>query len=434
MEVFTPTHEAALARIAAISPSAYARTRNALDGSVTRLSPYLTHGIISLPEAAAQVACKHRLSYADKLVFEFGWREFFHHVWAMTPNADDILQDMRPALLPRSAYADVLPADLREGRTGVPCIDAAVCELYATGYVHNHARMWLASYCVHLRKVHWRAGADWLYGHLLDGDLPSNHLSWQWVAATFSAKPYLFNADNVAQHAPQSDWKRWHSRRTVIDQSYEALEHIARTQQRMSAEPGEHAGVAEPALLKASDTAFLKHFEHLAGIEPTQNATELIANKLSHLSGQQAVELITPWSLSERSNSATATDTPAALRIGFIVRDAHDALPWSVKRWQFVLTRMLEVCDAIWIGNALQLTLLTQLPHWPGPERVIAQTTLHAGYRDLLPRIAQLRSIPKLFVQPQRLCSSFSKFYEQAQRGQRDFSKLMGLPEQASLL
>nr|WP_228764640.1 hypothetical protein [Limnohabitans sp. Rim11] len=28
--------------------------------------------------------------------------------------------------------------------------------------------MWLASYMVHLRKVHWRAGADWLYGHLLE--------------------------------------------------------------------------------------------------------------------------------------------------------------------------------------------------------------------------------------------------------------------------
>jgi hypothetical protein len=42
-----------------------------------------------------------------------------------------------------------------------------VRQLYATGYLHNHARMWLASYAVHLRKVHWRAGADWMFGHLL---------------------------------------------------------------------------------------------------------------------------------------------------------------------------------------------------------------------------------------------------------------------------
>ncbi len=94
----------------------------------------------------------------------------------------------------------------------------------ATGMLHNHARMWLASYVVHVRKVHWRAGADWLYGHLLDDDLASNHLSWQWVAGTGSTKPYFFNADNVARYAPTA----WHSAGSVIDTSYEALDRIAR--------------------------------------------------------------------------------------------------------------------------------------------------------------------------------------------------------------
>jgi len=75
--------------------------------------------------------------------------------------------------------------------------------------------MWLASYVVHMRKVHWRTGADWLHGHLLDGDLASNHLSWQWVAGTGSSKLYIFNADNVARYAPAS----WHSPGTVIDTS-----------------------------------------------------------------------------------------------------------------------------------------------------------------------------------------------------------------------
>ena len=103
---------------------------------------------------------------------------------------------------------------------GIPVIDRAVAELYACGYLHNHVRMWLASYVVHLRKVHWRAGADWLYAHLLDGDLASNHLSWQWIAGTASHKPYLFNADNVARFAPG----RWHSPGTAIDRSYEALD------------------------------------------------------------------------------------------------------------------------------------------------------------------------------------------------------------------
>jgi Deoxyribodipyrimidine photolyase len=186
---FPPTLAAALSRLQAVRPSDYARTRNALDGAVTRLSPYLSHGLLSLPQAHAAISARHPLDPQHKLVYEFGWREYSHHAWAHRGAA--ILASLHPGPLPEHAYADTLPADIREGRTGVPAIDCAVRELYASGYLHNHARMWLASYVVHLRKVHWRAGADWLYAHLLDGDLASNHLGWQWVAGTASHKPYF---------------------------------------------------------------------------------------------------------------------------------------------------------------------------------------------------------------------------------------------------
>jgi len=126
--------------------------------------------------------------------------------------------------LPDDAYQVEIPTDVLTARTGIPAIDLTVCELYETGYVHNHARMWLASYLVHLRKVHWHAGAQWMLGHLLDGDQASNHLSWQWVAGTSSSKPYLFNADNVATYAPA----HWHSPGTAIDVSYESMDALAR--------------------------------------------------------------------------------------------------------------------------------------------------------------------------------------------------------------
>ena len=188
----SPTDAALNDAIAAINIAGYAKTRNHLEGKVTRLSPYLTHGFISMPDLFAQLP---KLTLNDKLAFEFGWREFFQHVWHRS--GDAIFKDMRPALQD-VRYSTTLPEDIRQGRTGLPVIDRAVYTLYETGYLHNHARMWLASYAVHLRKVHWRVAADWMYGHLLDGDLASNHLSWQWVAATFSSKPYLFNAENVA--------------------------------------------------------------------------------------------------------------------------------------------------------------------------------------------------------------------------------------------
>jgi deoxyribodipyrimidine photo-lyase len=57
--------------------------------------------------------------------------------------------------------------------------------------------MWLAAYTVHWRRVRWQAGARWFLSHLLDGDPASNNLSWQWVASTFSHKPYMFNRQNL---------------------------------------------------------------------------------------------------------------------------------------------------------------------------------------------------------------------------------------------
>lgn len=217
---FSPSNAAVNALLSAIDIQAYGKTRNHLAGQVTHLSPYLTHGFLTIPDLFDKLS---QLTLADKLAFEFGWREFFQHVWHRS--GDAIFADMRPALS-GIRYQQSLPDDIREGRTGLRVIDQAVKTLYQTGYLHNHARMWLASYVVHLRKVHWRAAADWLYGHLLDGDLASNYLSWQWVAATFSSKPYLFNAENVAKFAPAA----WHCDGSVLDTSYEALEQIARTQ------------------------------------------------------------------------------------------------------------------------------------------------------------------------------------------------------------
>ncbi|MGA0954790.1 MAG: FAD-binding domain-containing protein, partial [Burkholderiaceae bacterium] len=216
-----PTDEAVQARLSSVHVANYSRTRNHLDGAVTYLSPYLTHGFLSLAEVVESTRKNQSLEPSDKLFSEFAWRAFFHHVWSHL--GDDIFQSIRPGLQDVN-YQHEIPHDVIEARTGLAVIDMAVQTLYATGYLHNHARMWLASYLVHLRHIHWRVGADWLYGHLLDGDLASNHLSWQWVASTFSVKPYLFNAENVARYAPSD----WHCPTSLLDTSYEHLEAMAR--------------------------------------------------------------------------------------------------------------------------------------------------------------------------------------------------------------
>jgi deoxyribodipyrimidine photo-lyase len=190
---------AAEARLAEIDPARYASTRNALNGAVTRLSPYLRHGVLSLDEVR-NLALDRAGARAEKLVNELGWRDYWQRVYAEI--GDGVWKDREPYKTGLSAadYSDTLPADLAAAETGLRCMDAFVAELYTTGYLHNHARLWLAAYLVHWRRVRWQVGARWFLAHLLDGDPASNNLSWQWVASTFSHKPYLFDRGNLEFH------------------------------------------------------------------------------------------------------------------------------------------------------------------------------------------------------------------------------------------
>ena len=214
---------AAEQRLQAIEPLRYAATRNFGDGKVSRLSPYLRHGALGL-NAVRNAALAHDPSPARVLKFiqELAWRDFWQRAYAAHP--EWIWQDIEPYKTGFVAadYANTLPPDIAEGRTGVACIDAFIAELIHTGYLHNHARMYVASYTVHARRVRWQAGARWFLHHLLDGDSASNNLSWQWIASTFSQKPYVFNLDNVAKYfGGQVDTSP--AANAMLDASYETL-------------------------------------------------------------------------------------------------------------------------------------------------------------------------------------------------------------------
>lgn len=364
---FEPTDSACEARIAAIEPDAYVRTRNHLHGQVTRLSPYLTHGFVSIPDVVTRLRQRHPLPMQHKLVYEFGWREYFQHLWSRL--GDQIFTDLRPP--PGRDYRSTVPDDLRQGATGIPVIDQSVRTLYATGYLHNHARMWLASYAVHLRKVHWRAGADWMYGHLLDGDLASNHLSWQWVAGTLTGKPYVFDSANVARYAPE-----WASPHSAIDRSYDELLALAQGGTDLGPDSDNAAKVAEPALLAAPP-------EHLGDASAELN--------------DETLHLVHPWSLARTSER----------RVGIIELDFHARHPWSARRWTFVGERMAALCDQLLVGTQQELGLRLR-----GRE-LKARATHNPGYRELF-AIASVQTSeePRLLDNPGRACASFSQFWK----------------------
>ena len=377
---FAPTTAAALARLDAVRPGDYARSRNHLEGAVTRLSPYLTHGLLSLRQVVDALQARHGLDLGHKLMQELGWRAFFQHAWRH--DGDAILQSLHPGPLPDAAYAHDLPPDVREGRTGVPVIDQAVRTLYRTGYLHNHARMWLASYVVHGRKVHWRAGADWMFGHLLDGDLGSNHLSWQWVAGTGSSKPYLFNADNVAKYAPAS----WHSPGTSLDTSYDALEAHAHRPQAWGPEPGDHPGVTEPGL---------------SG-EPPEGVFSApgFSTPISSAVAGRDVWLVHPWALG---------DVPEGLLpVAVCAASWHARWPWSAARWQFVTARMQALAALPWCGTDADLLQALASAHsvrgWRNPHLPTAWNA------------ALLSEPPPAFAEPAQRCRSFSAYWSRVSR------------------
>jgi deoxyribodipyrimidine photo-lyase len=184
-----------------IRPMTYARTRNYGDGVVSKLSPYIHHGVLSLNEVRnhALTTC-NQPEQISKFIQELAWRDFWQRT--LSYNSQWAWEDVEAYKTGFSAkdYANNLPDDISQGRTGVACLDTFIQELTTTGYIHNHARMYLASYIVHFRRISWQTGARWFLQHLLDGDVASNNFSWQWVASTFSHKPYIFNQENVDKY------------------------------------------------------------------------------------------------------------------------------------------------------------------------------------------------------------------------------------------
>ncbi len=397
---FEPTRQAALARVDAVDPDAYARTRNHVEGAATRLSPWITHGLLDVPEVLDRLRERHALPAGHALVRELGWREFFRHAWRHL--GEGVLEDRRPPPWP-GRYADAMPADLLEARTGVPAIDAAVRALYADGWLHNHARMWVASYAVHLRKVRWRVAADWMHARLLDGELASNHLSWQWIAGTFSTKPYVFDAANVARFGPAS----WRSPGTAIDRGYEALDRLARTGGDVGPEPGARslAGVEPSALHR------LPPDEAARGV--TRIGVAALSARLREGPRDGApLELVHPWALGG-ALAQDGSEGGSRTGIGLLHAPHHARFPWSAARWAFVTAAMARRVDAIVVGDAAQaIDAVVAAGRTP-----VLRACLAPGYREAIDAGARAGArvlpVPRAFDDPDPMCGSFSRFWRQ---------------------
>ena len=199
----------------------YSGLRNRPDvAGTSRLSPHLHFGEMSprqVWQALRAMGVRRKLPEAvwrgSQFLAEIGWREFAHHLLFHFPRT--VTEPLRAEFrnFPWRENAEWRRAWER-GRTGYPIVDAGMRELWHTGWMHNRVRMIVASFLVKDLLLPWQTGARWFWDTLVDADLASNTLGWQWTAGCGAdAAPYFRVFNPVSQGEkfdPAGDYvRRW---------------------------------------------------------------------------------------------------------------------------------------------------------------------------------------------------------------------------------
>ncbi|MEP6894737.1 MAG: FAD-binding domain-containing protein, partial [Chloroflexota bacterium] len=196
-------------------------------------SPYLRFGMLGLRQAVS--AARQAMSPsplgrggrgegtgAEVWLNELIWREFYIQILYHFPYVAKTAFNPALANIPWRNNETEFEA-WKQGKTGVPIVDAAMRQLKEIGWMHNRARMIVASYLVKDLLIDWRWGEAWFMQNLLDGDPAANNGGWQWTAGTGTdAAPYFRIFNPVLQSAkfdPHGDYiRKWvHELRGVVD-------------------------------------------------------------------------------------------------------------------------------------------------------------------------------------------------------------------------
>ncbi len=172
--------------------------------NVSRLSPAIRHRLLLESEVVESALKRFRLQAVEKFVQEVLWRTYWKGWMENHPSVwNRYVQRLKLVKNHRDPDRSPLAERICAGRSGVGLIDRLTCELVETGYLHNHARMWWASYWIHVARLPWEWGADFFFRHLIDADPASNTLSWRWVAGLHTrGKAYLIRESNLRRFCP----------------------------------------------------------------------------------------------------------------------------------------------------------------------------------------------------------------------------------------
>ena len=184
--------------------SNYSKLRNFSTDTLNRLttsklSPYITHGILNETEVIKEILKKHSFSKSEKFINEILWRIYWKGYLELRPQIwDDFISDLKATEIEYKNNRNYKLAI--EGSTNIKCFNDWLKELKETNYLHNHVRMWFASIWIFTLNLPWQLGASLFIKYLYDGDISSNTLSWRWVAGIQTVgKNYLAKEWNITK-------------------------------------------------------------------------------------------------------------------------------------------------------------------------------------------------------------------------------------------
>ncbi|MEE6467399.1 hypothetical protein FKM82_007227 [Ascaphus truei] len=167
--------------------ASYKDTRNGLIGTdySTKFAPWLALGSISPRYIFEQIQKYEQERTANQstywVIFELLWRDYFRFVALKYGRRIFFLRGLQDKDVPWKKDLKLFDA-WKEGRTGVPFVDANMRELAMTGFMSNRGRQNMASFLTKDLGIDWRMGAEWFEYLLVDYDVCSNYGNWLYSA------------------------------------------------------------------------------------------------------------------------------------------------------------------------------------------------------------------------------------------------------------
>jgi len=185
----------------------YNAIHNDLSLQTSELSASIKFGCISIREAYK--------AFHDKpgIIRQLYWRDFYANIMYEFPHV--IGHSLKPKYDKIHWHHNSKLFDAWcKGETGYPIVDAGMRQMNTTGYMHNRARLIVASFLVKTLLIDWREGEEYFAQKLTDYDPSNNNGNWQWISGGGAdSQPYfrVFNPwRQAAEYDPTCEYmKKW---------------------------------------------------------------------------------------------------------------------------------------------------------------------------------------------------------------------------------